>query len=64
MRTSLIQGCSNMTGTDLYKRTHKSVPVIFEPPCTLATLHKKCKKKKNRHIFMKLNEQEMQQASN
>ena len=21
-----------MTGTDLYKRTHKSVPVIFEPP--------------------------------
>ena len=22
-----------MTGTDLYKRTHKSVPVIFEPPC-------------------------------
>ena len=53
-----------MTGTDLYKRTHKSVPVIFEPPCTLATLHKKCKKKKNRHIFMKLNEQEMQQASN
>ena len=29
-----IQGGSNMTGTDLYKRTHKSVPVIFEPPCT------------------------------
>ena len=24
-----------MTGTDLYKRTHKSVPVIFEPPCIL-----------------------------
>ena len=22
-----------MTGTDLYKRTHKSVPVIFEPSC-------------------------------
>jgi len=22
-----------MTGTDLHKRTHKSVPVIFEPPC-------------------------------
>ena len=22
-----------MTGTDLYKRTHKSVPVIFEPLC-------------------------------
>jgi len=29
----IIQGGSNMTGTDLYKRTHKSVPVIFEPPC-------------------------------
>jgi len=23
-----------MTGTDLYKHTHKSVPVIIEPPCT------------------------------
>jgi len=22
-----------MTGTDLYKRTYKSVPVIFEPTC-------------------------------
>ena len=31
-----LQGGSNMTGTDLYKRTHKSVPVIFEPPCILA----------------------------
>ena len=30
-----VQGGSNMTGTDLYKRTHKSVPVIFEPPCIL-----------------------------
>ena len=30
---SQIQGGSNMTGTDFYKRTHKSVPVIFEPPC-------------------------------
>jgi hypothetical protein len=30
----VIQGGSNMTGTDLYKRTHKSAPVIFEPPCT------------------------------
>ena len=30
-----IQGGSNMTGTDLYKRTHKSVPVIFEPPCII-----------------------------
>ena len=24
-----------MTGPDLYKRTHKSVPVIFEPPCII-----------------------------
>jgi len=24
-----------MTGTDLYVRLYKSVPVIFEPPCTL-----------------------------
>ena len=24
-----------MTGTDLYKCTHKSVPVIFEPPCSM-----------------------------
>ena len=32
-----VQGGSNMTGTDLYKRTHKSVPVIFEPPCRIAT---------------------------
>ena len=31
-----IQGGSNMTGTDLYKRTHESVPVIFEPPCIFA----------------------------
>jgi len=30
---NLIQGGSNMTGTDLYKHTHKSVPLIFEPPC-------------------------------
>jgi len=43
----LIQGGSNMTGTDLCVNkphcaaavqcglfTHKSVPVIFEPPCT------------------------------
>jgi len=22
-----------MTRNDFYKRTHKSVPVIFEPPC-------------------------------
>ena len=30
-----IQDGSNMTGTDLYKRTHKSFPVIFEPPCNI-----------------------------
>jgi len=30
-----IQGGSNMTRTDLYKRTHKSVPLIFKPPCII-----------------------------
>ena len=30
-----IQGGSNMTGTDLCVRLYKSVPVIFEPPCTI-----------------------------
>ena len=35
-----IQGGSNMTGTDLYKRTHKSVPVIFEPPCIYIYIYK------------------------
>jgi len=29
----VIQGGSNMTGTDVARFTHKSVPVIFEPPC-------------------------------
>ena len=41
-----------MTGTDLYKRTHKSVLVIFESPCTwdvkakskVHISHKKAKK--------------------
>ena len=28
-----VQGGSNMTGTDCGLFTHKSVPVIFEPPC-------------------------------
>jgi len=28
-----LQGGSNMTGTDVARFTHKSVPVIFEPPC-------------------------------
>jgi len=28
-----IQGGSNMTGTDCLQFTHKSVPVVFEPPC-------------------------------
>jgi len=29
----IIQGDSNMTGTDAARFTHKSVPVILEPPC-------------------------------
>jgi hypothetical protein len=29
-----VQGGSNMAGTDYALFTHKSVPVIFEPPCT------------------------------
>ena len=29
----IIQGVSNMTGTDLCVRLYKSVPIIFEPPC-------------------------------
>jgi hypothetical protein len=29
-----IQGGSNMTGTQCGLFTHKSVPVIFESPCT------------------------------
>jgi len=29
----ILQGDSNMTGTDVARFTHKSVPVIFEPPC-------------------------------
>jgi hypothetical protein len=32
-RSGIVQGDSNITGTDLYMFTHKSVPVIFEPPC-------------------------------
>jgi len=30
---TVIQGGSNMTGTDVTRFTHKSFPVIFEPPC-------------------------------
>jgi hypothetical protein len=29
----LLQGGSNMTGTECGSFTHKSVPVIFESPC-------------------------------
>ena len=29
----MVQGGSNMTGIDCGLFTHKSVPVIFEPPC-------------------------------
>jgi hypothetical protein len=31
----IIQGDSNMTGTDLCVNKPQSVPVIFESPCTL-----------------------------
>jgi hypothetical protein len=30
-----IQGGSNMSGTDYTLFTHKSIPVIFEPPCII-----------------------------
>ena len=32
----VIQGGSNMTGIDLYVKKPVTVPVIFEPPCTLS----------------------------
>jgi hypothetical protein len=35
MPMMLIQGGSNITGTDYTLFTHKSVPVIFEAPCIL-----------------------------
>jgi peroxiredoxin len=38
-----IQGGSNMTGTAAAQCglfTHKSVPVIFEPPCTVRAIPK------------------------
>ena len=35
---SNVQCGSNMTGTDLITFKHKSVPVIFEPPCILFIL--------------------------
>jgi hypothetical protein len=31
----MVQGGSNMTGTDLCVNLYKSVPVIFEPPCIM-----------------------------
>ena len=34
-----VQGGSNMTGTNCDLFTHKSVPVIFEPPCTFGILN-------------------------
>jgi hypothetical protein len=34
----IIQGGSNMTGTNCDVFTHKSVPVIFEPPCNISPL--------------------------
>ena len=36
--TMIVQGGSNMTGTDVARFTHKSVPVIFEPPCINTSL--------------------------
>jgi len=33
--SGMVKGGSNMTGTDCGLFTHKSVPVIFEPPCIL-----------------------------
>ena len=33
-----IQGGSDMTGTVTVLFTHKSVPVIFEPPCSCGCL--------------------------
>jgi hypothetical protein len=34
MSKNIIQGGANMTGTINVQFTHKSVPVIFEPPYT------------------------------
>jgi len=36
----IIQGGSNMTGTDLYVNLATSVLVIFEPPCIMCKLVK------------------------
>jgi hypothetical protein len=33
--TKIIQGGSNMTGTDLCVNKPQSVPVMFEPPCII-----------------------------
>ena len=38
LRTFMIQGGSNMTGTDVARFTHKSVPVIFEPSCNISPI--------------------------
>jgi hypothetical protein len=35
---ALVQGGSNMTGTQYGLFTHKSVPVIFESPCSNSVL--------------------------
>jgi len=39
-KIEVIQGGSNMTGTDYTLFTHKSVPVIFEPPVIKSMLTK------------------------
>jgi len=38
----LIQGGSDMTGADLCVSMYKSVPVIFEPPCSLIGIWLNC----------------------
>jgi hypothetical protein len=44
-----IQGGSNMTGTNCDLFTHKSVPVIFEPPCSTGSLIREEEFKTSRH---------------
>jgi hypothetical protein len=39
VQSILLQGGSNMTGTDLCVNSVLSVPVIFEPPCTHTHTH-------------------------
>jgi hypothetical protein len=44
-----------MTGTNCDLFTHKSVPVIFEPPCiSTQTEHSKCITKTHTHITKRM----------